>query len=99
MQRRARRTGVLAVIVVAAALLVVGCGGAGGGEGGGGEAPTAKIVSDLPMQGANRAQTITMVNAIKMALAERNGKAGDVKIEYEILDDATAQAGQWDAAK
>jgi branched-chain amino acid transport system substrate-binding protein len=51
------------------------------------------------MQGANRQQTITMVNAIKMALQERDGKAGDVKIEYEVLDDATAQAGQWDAAK
>jgi branched-chain amino acid transport system substrate-binding protein len=40
-----------------------------------------------------------MVNAIKMAIEERDGKAGDVKIEYEVLDDATAQAGQWDAAK
>ena len=62
-------------------------------------APTAKIVSDLPRQGANRAQTTTMVNAIKLAIEERNGKAGDIKIEYESLDDATAQAGQWDAAK
>jgi branched-chain amino acid transport system substrate-binding protein len=72
--------------------------GAGGGEGGG-EAPTAKIVSDLPMQGANRFQTLTMVNAIKLAIKERDGKAGDVNIEYEVLDDSTAQQGQWDAAK
>ena len=98
--KRARRTGILAVLGVAAALLVVGCGGgAGGGGGGGGEGPTAKIVSDLPMQGANRAQTTTMVNAIKLALQQRDYKAGDVGIEYEVLDDATAQAGQWDAAK
>jgi branched-chain amino acid transport system substrate-binding protein len=98
---RARRSGILAVLGLAAALLVVvGCGGgAGGGQGGGGEAPTAKIVSDLPMQGANRAQTTTMVNAIRMALEERDNKAGDVNIEYEVLDDSTAQAGQWDAAK
>ena len=40
-----------------------------------------------------------MVNAIELALEERNGKAGDITIEYESLDDATAQAGQWDAAK
>ena len=40
-----------------------------------------------------------MVNAINLAIDERNGKAGDIKIEYESLDDATAQAGQWDAAK
>jgi len=98
--KRARRTGILAVLGVAAALLVVGCGGgAGGGGGGGGEGPTAKIVSDLPMQGANRAQTTTMVNAIKLALEQRDNKAGDINIEYEVLDDATAQAGQWDAAK
>ena len=35
----------------------------------------------------------------KAGLEERNNKAGDIKIEYESLDDATAQAGQWDAAK
>ena len=98
--KRARRSGILVVLGVAAALLVVGCGGGTGGGGGGGEeAPTAKIVSDLPMQGANRAQTTTMVNAIRLALEQRDNKAGDINIEYEVLDDATAQAGQWDAAK
>jgi branched-chain amino acid transport system substrate-binding protein len=56
-------------------------------------------VSDLPMQGANRFQTTTMVNAIKLALEQRDYKAGDINIDYEVLDDATAQAGQWDAAK
>jgi branched-chain amino acid transport system substrate-binding protein len=98
---RARRSGILAVLGVAAALLlVVGCGGgAGGGGGGEAEAPTAKMVSDLPLQGANRAQTTTMNNAIKLALQERDGKAGDINIEFEAMDNATAQAGQWDAAK
>jgi branched-chain amino acid transport system substrate-binding protein len=99
MVKRARRSGILAVLGMTAALLVVGCGGGAGGGGGGEEGATAKIVSDLPMQGPNRAQTTTMVNAIKMAIEERGGKAGDVSIEYEVKDDATAQAGQWDAAK
>jgi branched-chain amino acid transport system substrate-binding protein len=82
------------------AALVAGCGGGGDqGGGGGGGGQTVKIVSDLPRQGANRAQTTTMVNAIEMAIEERGGKAGDVSIEYESLDDATAQAGQWDEAK
>jgi branched-chain amino acid transport system substrate-binding protein len=96
---KTRRAATLVVLGVATALLIVGCGGGAGGGGGGGEAPTAKIVSDLPMQGANRAQTTTMVNAIKLAIQQRDGKAGDINIEYEVLDDATAQAGQWDEAK
>ncbi len=97
---RGRRTGILAVLSIASVLMIVGCGGgAGGGGGGEGGGATAKIVSDLPMQGANRAQTITMVNALRLALEQRGGTAGDVKIEYEVLDDATAQSGQWDAAK
>jgi branched-chain amino acid transport system substrate-binding protein len=98
--RRTRRVTSLVVLGAVTALIAIGCGGGGdSGGGGGGESPTAKIVSDLPRQGANRAQTTTMVNAINMAIDERNGKAGDIKIEYESLDDATAQAGQWDAAK
>jgi branched-chain amino acid transport system substrate-binding protein len=89
----------LVVLGAVTALIAIGCGGGGSGGRGGGGGPTAKIVSDLPRQGANRAQTTTMVNAINLAIDERNGKAGDIKIEYESLDDATAQAGQWDAAK
>jgi len=89
----------LVVLAAIAALLVIGCGGGGDGGGGGGTAGTVKIVSDLPRQGANRAQTTTMVNAIQLAIEERGGKAGEVNIDYEGLDDATAQAGQWDAAK
>ena len=88
------------VVLGVVAVLVAGCGGGGDqGGGGGGGAQTVKIVSDLPLQGANRFQSTTMVNAIEMAIDERNGKAGNVKIEYESLDDATAQAGQWDEAK
>ncbi len=98
--RKLRRVTSLVVLGAVTALIAIGCGGGGdSGGGGGGESPTAKIVSDLPRQGANRAQTTTMVNAINLAIDERNGKAGDIKIEYESLDDATAQAGQWDAAK
>src|SRR5215203_445471 len=94
-----RRTMSLVVLGVVAAL-VAGCGGGGdqaGGGGGGGQ--TVKIVSDLPLLGANRFQSTTMVNAIEMAIDERGGKAGDVSIEYESQDNATAQAGQWDEAK
>jgi branched-chain amino acid transport system substrate-binding protein len=100
--RKVRRGVSLAVLAAVTALLVIGCGGGGGqggSGGGGGGGQTVKIVSDLPLQGANRAQTTTMVNAIEMAIEERGGKAGSATIEYESLDDATAQAGQWDEAK
>jgi branched-chain amino acid transport system substrate-binding protein len=98
--RKARRVTTLVTAGLLAALLMVGCGGAsggGGGDSGGGE--SIKIVSDLPMQGANRAQTTTMVNAIKLAIQQRDGEVAGLKIDYEALDDATAQAGQWDPAK
>jgi branched-chain amino acid transport system substrate-binding protein len=68
-------------------------GGGGGGEGGGGG--TANVYSSLPLQGASRPQTTAMVNGIKLALQQRNGKAGDITIKYTSLDDSTAQAGTW----
>jgi branched-chain amino acid transport system substrate-binding protein len=88
--------------VFTAALIVVGCGGGGGGAGSGSsDKPMTKVViaSDLPLTGSARAQTESMVQAIEMAVAETNNKAGGVKIEYRSLDDATAQAGKWDEAK
>jgi branched-chain amino acid transport system substrate-binding protein len=97
-----RRMGMLAVRGVAVTFVVAGCGGSGGGEqGGGGEggSPTATIVSDLPLQGSSRGQQETVVNAITLALEERDYMAGDVQIEYVSQDDATAQAGKWDEAR
>ena len=89
---RRRRVGMLALLlVVAAAFFVAGCGGGGGEQGGG---PTATIVSDLPLQGSSRGQQETVVNAITLALEERDYMAGDVQIEYVSQDDATAQAGK-----
>ena len=60
---------------------------------------TIKIVSSLPRTGANKGQTDTMSNAIKMAINEVNGKIGGATIQYMDLDDATAAKGQWDAAQ
>ena len=36
-----------------------------------------------------------MVNGIKLALEQHNGKAGDITVNYTSLDDSTAQAGNW----
>ena len=61
--------------------------------------PDFIVASDLPLQGAGRAQTTEMVSAIKFALKQRNFKAGDHNIGYQSCDDSTAQAGAWDSAK
>jgi branched-chain amino acid transport system substrate-binding protein len=36
-----------------------------------------------------------MVDGMRLALKQANNKAGDVTIEYESLDDSTAQVGAW----
>jgi branched-chain amino acid transport system substrate-binding protein len=70
-------------------------GGGGGSDSGGGEAKTLTVYSSLPLQGASRPQTTAMVNGIKLALEQAGNKAGDFTIQYESLDDSTAQAGSW----
>jgi branched-chain amino acid transport system substrate-binding protein len=61
--------------------------------------PDVLIVSDLPMQGSSRTQTVQMVKAIRYVLDQREWKAGDLNVAYQVCDDATAQAGKWDSGK
>jgi branched-chain amino acid transport system substrate-binding protein len=61
--------------------------------------PDAIIVSDLPLQGSSRTQTVQMVKAIRYVLNQRGWKAGDLNIGYQACDDSTAQAGKWDSGK
>ena len=88
---------VLEATLIAAVFFAAGC-SAGEQSGEESGAPTATIVSDLPLQGSSQPQNQTIVNAINLALEQRNNKAGDVQINYQPQDDATAQAGQWDEA-
>jgi branched-chain amino acid transport system substrate-binding protein len=55
-------------------------------------------VSSLPRTGSANAQTTSMVNGIKMAIADVGGKIGDATIVYEDWDDASPQRGNWDPA-
>src|SRR5215471_12692912 len=57
---------------------------------------TVDFYSSLPMQGASSAQTIPLVNGIKLALSQAGGKAGQWTVNYQVLDDSTAAAGKWD---
>ncbi len=61
--------------------------------------PDFIIPSDLPLQGAIRAQTVEISRAMIWALAEAGWKAGPYKIGYQSCDDSTAQTGGWDTAK
>jgi branched-chain amino acid transport system substrate-binding protein len=96
---RVRWLAVFSCLLAAFAVGMTACGdddddgGGGGGDGGGGG--TANVYSSLPLQGASRPQTTAMVNGIKLALQQRNNKAGDITIKYTSLDDSTAQAGTW----
>jgi branched-chain amino acid transport system substrate-binding protein len=74
------------------------CGGDdddGGGGSGGGGGSSVNVYSSLPLQGAARPQTTAVVDGIKLALEQRNGKAGETTVKYTSLDDSTAQAGAW----
>jgi branched-chain amino acid transport system substrate-binding protein len=84
---------VLSVVMVASMTLAA-CGGAASGG------TTLKIVSSLPMTGSSLTQTQTIVNAEKLKLDQVGSKAcgGKYTLSYEAMDDATAAAGQWDAA-
>ena len=90
--RNRRLIVVLAAAIMALTLPLAGCGGDDGGG-------TLKIVSDLPLQGAARGQTESMVRAIELYLEQVDNKAGDFTIEYESVDDAIAATGNWDEAK
>jgi branched-chain amino acid transport system substrate-binding protein len=95
---RVRWLALLSCLFAVFALTVSACGDDddGGDGGGGGEAGgTLNVYSSLPLQGASRPQTTAMVEGIRLALEQANGKAGDFTIKYTSLDDSTAQAGTW----
>jgi branched-chain amino acid transport system substrate-binding protein len=86
----------IATLAAVAALAFAACSGGGGGGGGGkGE---IEIWSSLPRQGSSKAQSDTIVNAINLALSEKNNTAGGYTIKYTDKDDSTAAAGKWDEA-
>jgi len=61
--------------------------------------PNFLIATDLPLQGAGRAQLIAMQQAVQFVLTQAKFKAGVFKVGYQGCDDSTAQTGAWDPAK
>ncbi len=106
--------GFMILLVAVLGLAAAACGGDDGGGGGeatalpsascgpirqGDDAPDVLIASDLPLQGANRALTTEMADAIELVLQQKEWKVGDLVVGYQSCDDSTAQAGSWDSAK
>ena len=101
------------LLIAVVALVAAGCGGSDGGgapealpsssctaieyEGDGD--PDYLLVSDLPLQGASRTQTVQINDAIRYRAEAADFKAGDYNIGFQACDDATAQAGKWDSGK
>jgi branched-chain amino acid transport system substrate-binding protein len=62
--------------------------------------PQYLIASDLPLQGAGRAQPLSMVKAIQYIIERQfKFKAGTFTVGYQSCDDATAQQGGWATEK
>jgi branched-chain amino acid transport system substrate-binding protein len=92
---RMRRHNLLIALVLVAGLAACGDDDDDGGGGSGSGADTVNVYSSLPLQGAQRLQTLAMVNGIRLALEQAGGKAGEITVKYTSLDDSTAQAGNW----
>jgi branched-chain amino acid transport system substrate-binding protein len=102
-----RLTSAIAAIAVAG-IAAAGCSSSSSSAGGSTSGSTSgaaasgtavDFYSSLPMQGSSNAQTIPMVNGMKLALAQAGGKAGKFTVNYTVLDDSTAAAGKWDPAQ
>lgn len=97
---RVRGLAVFGCLLAAFALGMPACGddderGGGGDSGGDGGGGAVNFYSSLPLQGAQRLQTVALVNGINLALEQRGGKAGKTTVRYTSLDDSTARAGTW----
>jgi ABC-type branched-subunit amino acid transport system substrate-binding protein/DNA-binding beta-propeller fold protein YncE len=58
--------------------------------------PDVLIASDLPLQGPNGAGPRAMADAIRLALEQRDFKAGRYAVGYRSCDESTAQTGAFE---
>src|ERR1051326_3013155 len=59
---------------------------------------TITLLSSMPRTGGAKTQTDSIANAIRMAIADVNGKVGSATISYVDMDDASVVKGDWDGA-
>lgn len=93
------QTKTLLICTLLATYAITGCsnGGSTPTDSGGN---TVKIVSSLPITVSSLSLTQTIVNGIKQVVESKPTACdGKLKIEYQVMDDATAAAGKWDPAQ
>jgi branched-chain amino acid transport system substrate-binding protein len=61
--------------------------------------PRFLIASDLPLQGASRANALSMIEATRLVLRDHDFKAGLFSVGHQFCDDATAQAAGFEYEK
>ncbi|MBV9309819.1 MAG: branched-chain amino acid ABC transporter substrate-binding protein [Solirubrobacterales bacterium] len=85
-------------LVVTAAVVLGACGGGkkGGQSTGPGGQNQVDVYSSLPLQGPGATQSIPIVNGMKLALSQSQGRAGQWSVNYQSLDDSTAATGTYD---
>lgn len=86
-----------ACAVSALALASLACGGEDESPGDGQQdgSRTVTLYSSLPMHGPDRKSSQDMVNAIKLAIQEAEGKAGALNVTYVSLDSSTREEDMW----
>jgi branched-chain amino acid transport system substrate-binding protein len=60
------------------------------------DADSLTIYSSLPLQGDSQSQSEDIRSAIELAVEDHGGRAGDTRIEYVSLDDASEDTGRWE---
>jgi branched-chain amino acid transport system substrate-binding protein len=87
----------LGLVALAGVLLgVVGCGGVSVSDVAEATGGQLTVYSSLPLQGPSAGISEQIVDGEKLALADAGGRAGPFKIEYDSLDDANPNTGQWE---
>ena len=89
------RRSIIAVCAFAALSLTVAACGSDDDDGGGGGGDEVTVYSSLPLQGASRPIGEAIQQGMELAFQQADNKAGDVTVNFEPLDDSTAQAGAW----
>lgn len=79
------------LIALAAIAAASGCGDAGAAS-----AESVTVYASFPLQGAQRTLSEGLLNGVRLALKQADGRAGRFAVTLRALDDSTAEAGRWD---